>query len=56
MLVLQWLVSPFVAVTLMGEWWWASSSIWLISTSYWTLPLGLRLPNPSKRGQSKEMD
>ncbi|CAK9073266.1 unnamed protein product [Durusdinium trenchii] len=37
MLVLQWLVSPLVACQLISEWWWAASTVWLMSTSYWTL-------------------
>ncbi|CAE7243553.1 unnamed protein product [Symbiodinium pilosum] len=37
MLVLHWLVSPLVAVQLISEWSWAGGTVWLISTSYWTL-------------------
>ena len=39
MLVLHWLVSPLVAVQLISEWSWAGGTVWLISTSYWTLLL-----------------
>jgi len=37
MLVLHWLVSPLVCVQLISEWSWAGGTVWLISTSYWTL-------------------
>ncbi|CAE7500222.1 unnamed protein product, partial [Symbiodinium sp. CCMP2456] len=37
MLVLHWIVSPLVAVQLISEWSWAGGTVWLISTSYWTL-------------------
>ena len=41
MLVLHWLVSPLVCVQLISEWSWAGGTVWLISTSYWTLCLGM---------------
>ncbi|CAE7513481.1 unnamed protein product [Symbiodinium natans] len=37
MLVLHWIVSPLVVVQLISEWSWAGGTVWLISTSYWTL-------------------
>lgn len=43
MMVLQWLASPVVASQLISKWWWAGAAIWLLSTSYWTLRLALKI-------------